>query len=132
MPVSCKAAPSPIGAGPLHKPGFRCTLVNAFCSTNLQIHDANRVHLVDDYQFDPQYARYKPMDWARHKAWRTREKLDNLLKEMAFSDDSTVVVDALKEAVSDVMLAIDMIEKGKLSTQEAYQLVREQDRKMMS
>lgn len=66
-------------AGPLKGRGFRCTLVNAFCAANLDVTDANRIHFVDDYLHDPQYARYKAMDWARHKAWRSREKLDRLL-----------------------------------------------------
>ena len=119
-------------AGPLREPGFRCTLVNAFCSADLEVADANRVHFVNDYAYDPQYARYKAMDWARHKAWRSREKLDRLLREMAFTDDSAAVVDALRTAVADVHTAIETIENGKLTKEEAYQQVREEDRKMMS
>ena len=119
-------------AGPLRRPGFRCTLVSSFCSTDLQVHDPNRIHFVDDYRYDPQYGRYKAMDWARHKAWRSRAKLEQLLTEMAFTDDSVMVVAALKDAIADVNLAIETIENGKVSSQEAYRLVREEDRRMMS
>ena len=118
--------------GPLFKPGMRCTLVNAFCSTNLDVSDVNRIHFVDDYLYDPQYARYKAMDYARHKAWRTREKLDHFLHETSFTDDSRALVELLKDAVADVQSAIATIENGKMSAEDAYRSVREQDRKMMS
>lgn len=51
---------------------------------------------------------------------------------MRYTDNFAAVVDALKEAVADVHQAIETIEKGKVTSQEAYRLVREEDRKMLS
>ena len=53
-------------------------------------------------------------------------------QEMRYTDNFAAVVDALKEAVADVHQAIETIEKGKVTSQEAYRLVREEDRKMLS
>jgi len=116
---------------PIRTPGFRAALVNSYCSTTLDVEDANRVLLTDDFPEDPQYARYKAMDWARHNAWRGREKLDRVLKEMPFSDDPQVIAAALERAVADVGAAAEMIKQGFVSAEEAYRLCQEADRKML-
>ena len=71
------------------------------------------------------------MDWARHNAWRGREKLDRVLKEMPFSDDPQVIAAALERAVADVGAAAEMIKQGFVSAEEAYRLCQEADRKML-
>ena len=115
---------------PLRSPGFRATLVNSFCSTELDVYDPNRVHLTDDYPTDPQYTRYKAMDWARHSAWRRREKLARMLREMPFSDDPQTIAEALERAIEDAGAAAARIRAGLVSAEQAARLCQELDRQM--
>jgi hypothetical protein len=117
--------------GPMWSPGFRAALVTSDCSTELDVYDANRVLLTDDYPQDPQYARYKAMDWARHNAWRSREKLDRVLNEMPYSDDPQAIAAALEQAVVDAQAAAEMLKRGLVSSEEANRLCQESDRKML-
>ena len=46
-------------------------------------------------------------EWARHKAWLARGKLDRLIDELPFTDDQDAIVAALKDAIQEVETAID-------------------------
>ena len=45
-------------------------------------------------------------EWARHKAWLARGKLDRLIDELPFTDDRKTIVTALKNAIENVETAI--------------------------
>ena len=46
------------------------------------------------------------MEWAKHAAWRARNRLDDLIVELPFSADRKQVAAQLEEAVKDVSIAI--------------------------
>ena len=45
-------------------------------------------------------------EWARHKAWISRGKLDRLIKELPFTKDTNLIISELKNAIKDVENAI--------------------------
>jgi hypothetical protein len=93
----------------LNKPGERVTMVNGYVAMNTAGDDQHRhidLRLVDDPE-----ALY--VEWARHSAWRARNRLDTLLKQMQFTSDPMSVSAQLQEAVKDVTAAIkDMSDDG--------------------
>ena len=118
--------------GPMYSPGFRAALVHSYCSTELNVSDPNRVIFTDDFRDDPQYARYKAMDWARHNAWRSQEKLRRVLEEMPYCDDAEKIAVSLYEAIAETAQAAALIRKGFLTPEEASRWCQEKDREMMS
>lgn len=49
-------------------------------------------------------------EWARHKAWLSRNKLNALIEELPFTDDRAVICAALRSAIADAQTAIADIE----------------------
>lgn len=93
----------------LNKAGERISMVNGYVATDTSGDDQHRhkdLRLVDDPE-----ALYA--EWARHSAWRARERLDTLLNELTFSPDRKLVAAQLEEAIKDVTAAIeDMSDDG--------------------
>ncbi|MEM7293163.1 MAG: hypothetical protein AAF420_07180 [Pseudomonadota bacterium] len=93
----------------LNSPGERISMVNGFVATDTSGDDQHRhkdLRLVDDPE-----SLY--VEWARHAAWRARERLDNLLGDLEFTADRKLVAAQLQEAVKDVTAAItDMSDDG--------------------
>ncbi len=86
----------------LNAPGERISMVNGYVSTNTALDDQHRhkdLTLVDDPE-----ALYA--EWAKHSAWRAKERLATLVHEMAFTADRQAAADQLEEAVRDVMQTI--------------------------
>ncbi len=96
-------------AAALTGPVERITLVNAYVSMDTRGDDQHRhkdLRLVDDPE-----CLYT--EWARHCAWRGRNRLDHLLKEPDFNADRKAIAAALEEAIKDVSRAIeDMRDDG--------------------
>ena len=87
----------------LNSPGERITMVNGYVAMNTTGDDQHRhkdLRLVDDPE-----ALY--VEWAKHSAWRARERLDNLLHEMTFTSDRKQVAASLQEAIKDVNAAVE-------------------------
>ena len=95
---------------PLDKPGERITMVNGYVATDTSGDDQHRhkdLRLVDDPE-----TLYT--EWAKHAAWRARNRLDNLMNELSFNPDGKQVAAQLEEAIKDVSNAIsEMADDGK-------------------
>jgi hypothetical protein len=93
----------------LKKPGERITMVNAYVSTDTLGDDQHRhkdLRLVDDPE-----CLYS--EWAKHAAWRAKNRLDHLVQDLDFNADRKVIAAALEDAVKDVSQAIvDMRDDG--------------------
>jgi len=97
------------GAG-LSAPAERITMVNGYVATDTASDDQHRhkdLTLVDDPQ-----CLYT--EWAKHSAWRARERLDTLIAELEFTADRQSVANRLEEAIKDLSRTIiDMRDDGK-------------------
>ena len=90
------------GAG-LNKPGERISMVNGYVSMDTTRDDQHRhkdLKLVDDPE-----CLYS--EWARHSAWRARNRLDHVLENLDFTADRQAIANMLEEAVKDVSETID-------------------------
>ena len=56
---------------------------------------------------DPAHIVYS--EWARHKAWLARARIDHLLAELPFTDDRETLIRALEEVRTELETAIDDI-----------------------
>jgi len=102
---------------PLKKPGERISMVNGYVSTDTSADDQHRhkdLKLVDNPA-----CLYS--EWARHAAWRARGRLDNLIHELAFSEDKAEIVAALESAIEDVCVAVDEIQDDENVIMEHYE-----------
>ena len=87
---------------PLNKKGERISMVNGYVSMDTSRDDQHRhkdLTLVDDPE-----ALYA--EWAKHAAWRARDRLDTLLLDLEFSSDRVAVAAQLDEAIADVKQAV--------------------------
>lgn len=93
----------------LNRPAERISLVNGYVATDVLVDDQHRHK--DLRSVDDENALYA--EWARHSAWRGRERLDHLLKTLEFTPDRQAVANQLKEAVKDINQTIaDMSDDG--------------------
>jgi len=95
---------------PLTEVGERISMVNAYVALDTSGDDQHRhkdLTLVDDPEV--LYA-----EWAKHAAWRARNRLDTLINELEYTPDRKLVAEELDKAISDVNQAIaDMRDDGK-------------------
>lgn len=117
-------------ARPLKRPGYRASLVTAYCSRNFDVPDPNRV-LFHEFAEHPEYDRWKWFEWARHKAWISREKLDLLLKRFPYTEDRQAIAQALREAVADATTAAEVIEASDMSLEQSLSWRARADEEMM-
>lgn len=89
-------------AAKLHAIGERITMVNGYVPLDTNVPDPCRFS--DLKLVDPHHILFA--EWARHKAWLARVKLDRLIDELPFTDNRATLVSALKDAVVDVETAI--------------------------
>ena len=93
----------------LKEPYDRVTMVNAYVPLGLDSYDPSRFS--DVKTVDPHQLLFP--EWARHKAWLSRGKLNRLIEELPFTDDKDLIISELKNAISDVETAIsDLSESG--------------------
>jgi hypothetical protein len=93
----------------LNRPAERITMVNAYIPRDTAWPDCCTVEALK--RVDPHNVVFT--EWARHKAWLTRGRLDRLIAELPYTDDRAAIVAALKSAVADVEAAIRDIESDK-------------------
>jgi hypothetical protein len=93
----------------LTQAGERVTMVNGYVSMDTRTDDQHRhidLTVVDD-------AACLYTEWAKHSAWRARDRLDRLIEQMNFSSDRLGIADALDHAIEDVQQAVrDMRDTG--------------------
>ena len=78
------------------------TIVNGYVSLDTISYDPSRFS--DIKVVDLNHILFP--DWARHKAWLTRGRLDPLIYELPFTDDRQLIIDELKHAIQKVEAAI--------------------------
>jgi len=95
---------------PLKTAGERISMVNGYVATNASLDDQHRhkdLTLVDDPHV--LYA-----EWAKHSAWRARERLDSLINGIEFNSNPADVAGQLENAILDVTQTIaEMKDTGK-------------------
>jgi hypothetical protein len=80
----------------------RTTFLVCYLAADLGLADPTRIR--DFAGMDPAHIVYP--EWARHKAWMARAKLDRLIDDLPFTDDRAALVAALEDAVADIETAI--------------------------
>jgi hypothetical protein len=84
----------------------RITMVNAYIPRDTSWADICTVEGLK--KVDPSHVILT--EWARHKAWLTRGRLDRLIAELPFTDDRAALVAALRRAIAEAEAAIRDIE----------------------
>lgn len=103
--------------GPLEKAAERISMVNGYVSTLPNVDDQQRhsqLRAVDDPEV-------LYTEWAKHAAWRGRERLNSLLQEMDFTSDRKQIASQLKEAIEDVNLAIAEISDDNVASIDHFE-----------
>jgi hypothetical protein len=49
-------------------------------------------------------------EWARHKAWLSRGRLDRLIDELPFTNNKDYIIGELRSAIKDVEVAIENLD----------------------
>ena len=84
-------------------------MVNGYVPLDLESDDPSRFS--DVKTVDPHQLLFP--EWARHKAWLSKGKLNRLIEEIPFTDDKDLIINELKNAIKDVETAIsDLSETG--------------------
>jgi len=83
-------------------PDTRITLVNSYMQANPFAIDTTK------------YATFKgdktaAAEYARHKAWRAKEQLDTLIKDLDLNANKTTIVVLLQNAINELQTAVDAI-----------------------
>ena len=86
----------------LEQPFDRVTMVNGYVPLNLDSVDPSR--FFDLKTVDPHQLLFP--EWARHKAWLSKGKLNRIIEELPFTDDRELIINKLKSAIKDVETAI--------------------------
>ena len=92
-------------AAPLNKLAERTTFIITYVASDLSLPDADSLR---------PYTSMGPADvayteWARHKAWRARCRIDQLLDQLPFTADRQLLIDALAEVRAELDTAIEDI-----------------------
>ncbi|MEO0489972.1 MAG: hypothetical protein AAFZ49_10515 [Cyanobacteria bacterium J06659_2] len=103
-------------AAKLNTVGERITMVNSYVALDPKAPDPCR--LSDLKLTDPHHVLLP--EWARHKAWLARGRLDRLIEELPFTDDRAKLIAALEEAIADVEAAITDISDDSEGTMIHY------------
>jgi hypothetical protein len=80
----------------------RTTFLVSYVATDMGLPDPTRIR--DFRSMDPLHIVLP--EWARHKAWLARRKLDRLIAELPFTDDRATIIAALEDAKSELEAAI--------------------------
>jgi hypothetical protein len=113
---------------PLASPGERFTVATVYDSRDMRHPDPNRTFFLrgsGDEQQDPEteaeeFCRY--VDYARHKAWRTRGHLDDFIRDVPWTDDRELIVRRLAESVKEIVEAVELLRRGEMTRCEVQHL----------
>ena len=89
----------------LTKRAERITLVNGYVPLDSEIEDVCRFS--DLSLVDPHHVLFT--EWARHKAWLSAGKLQNLITNIPFTENKQAITEHLRSAIADVESAIEDI-----------------------
>jgi hypothetical protein len=94
----------------------RVTMVNAYVPLDTFYDDPSR--FLDVKSVDPHELLFP--EWARHKAWISRGKLNRLIEELPFTKDKNLIISELKNAIKDVENAISDLSNEDTGDLEHY------------
>ena len=100
----------------LEQPFDRVTMVNGYVPLNLDSVDPSR--FFDLKTVDPHQLLFP--EWARHKAWLSKGKLNRIIEELPFTDDRELIINKLKSAIKDVETAIKDLSDSSEGEQNFY------------
>ena len=100
----------------LNEPYDRVTMVNAYVPLDTELDDPSRFS--DLKTVDPHQLLFP--EWARHKAWLSRGKLNRLIEKLPFTDDKDLIINELKGAIRDVETAIKDLNDSSEGEQNYY------------
>ena len=100
----------------LEQPFDRVTMVNGYVPLNLDSVDTSR--FFDLKTVDPHQLLFP--EWARHKAWLSKGKLNRIIEELPFTDDRELIINKLKSAIEDVETAIKDLSDSSEGEQNFY------------
>ena len=100
----------------LEQPFDRVTMVNGYVPLNLDSVDPSR--FFDLKTVDPHQLLFP--EWARHKAWLSKGKLNRIIEELPFTDDRELIINKLKTAIEDVETAIKDLSDSSEGEQNFY------------
>jgi hypothetical protein len=93
----------------LRKRAERTTMVNGYIPRDTSWADVCTVEGLKTV--DPKHVILP--EWARHKAWLARGRLDRLIEELPFTDDRAAIIAALKDAMAELEAAVSDIATDK-------------------
>ena len=94
--------------GPLTAPAERITMVNGYVTVEPPVDDQSRT--IDLIDVDDPNVLFT--EWARASAWRSRQRLDQLIEALPFTDDPERVAADLRAAIADVERAASEMVSG--------------------
>ena len=100
----------------LEQPFDRVTMVNGYVPLDLDSVDPSR--FFDLKTVDPHQLLFP--EWARHKAWLSKGKLNRIIEELPFTDDRELIINKLKSAIEDVETAIKDLSDSSDGEQNFY------------
>ncbi|MBT6203569.1 MAG: hypothetical protein HOI34_07695 [Rhodospirillaceae bacterium] len=103
-------------AAPLNQAAERTSFLVCYQPGDIDLDETNKIRSYTT--MDPAHIVYP--EWARHKAWLARAKIDRLLEELPFTDDRGVLIAALEDVRSEIDVAIDDIRDESVNRLERY------------
>jgi hypothetical protein len=103
---------------------WRASLVQSYVARDVRFPDANRFYYTEDPAsgVDPNSALERDVsefEWAKHRAWAAKAKLDWFVKNAPYTTDPAQVVAWLEASVADVNDIVATIKRGRMSMSEA-------------
>jgi hypothetical protein len=110
----------------------RISVVTCYDTADTALPDPNRFYFVTggfgDVNPDARLERFcRYTEYARHKAWRSRARLHDVIENMPFTLDRERVISMLEDGIADVVEAIEVLKRGDVTRDEAKRLRRAED-----
>ncbi len=108
--------------------GFRASLVQSYVSRDTSVPDPNRIYWVETTERneqDPNFMlerRCAPAEWARHRAWVARQRLEDLIERTPLDAPVAEVEAAIDFAVADLNDLLAMLRRGPVPPQEVARI----------
>lgn len=104
------------------------TLASCYDTRELRHPDPNRTWFVRSTGDEPkhpeaeaeEFCRY--VDYARHKAWRVRGRLDDFIREVPWTADRELIIRQLADSVREIVEAVELLRRGEVTRDELQRL----------
>ena len=96
--------------------------MQSYVTRDVNFPDTNRFYYTEEDDSAPN-ARLETnvaaVEWARHRAWITRAKLNWIINNMPYNESDEAVIKHLESALFDSTDLLNVLKAGRLSTAEA-------------